>query len=133
MPRPLLSSPLQEIRSPERQLSKIVPRNEHYRSAETMNATNGLISSRTGIVILAASALLAIVNSMLFAVATRLPVAPITRRGLIANTIAAAAAWLVLWKGRRHGVPQQVVALILFSVIHYILICNIVAVVGFGL
>ena len=86
-----------------------------------------------GIVILAASMLLAIANSMLFVVATRLPVAPITRGGLIANTIAAGAAWLVLLKGSRNGLPMKIAALLLFTAIHYILISNIIAVTAYGL
>lgn len=98
-----------------------------------MNKTKASISSRMGIVILAASMLLSIANSMLFVVATRLPVAPITRGGLIANTIAAVAAWLVLLKGSRNGIPLKVATMLLFTGIHYILISNIIAVTVYGL
>ena len=47
------------------------------------------------------------VNFPIFAVGTRLPVQPISRRGLIVNTIAAAAAWLVMLKGRRDGLKNR--------------------------
>jgi hypothetical protein len=83
--------------------------------------------------ILAASLLLAWVNAMLFAAATRLQVAPITRSGLVANTIAAAAAWLVLLKGNRGGLLWRIAGLLLFAAIHHILISNIIAVAVYGL
>lgn len=75
---------------------------------------------------------LAILNSMAFAVPNG-SLFNITRLGLIVNAISAAAAWLVLLKGRRDGWEQLSAFLVLFSIIHYMLIRNIIGVTVYGL
>ena len=74
----------------------------------------------------------AILNSMLFAVANGSPMI-ITRSGLFANSISAVAIWLVLLIGHRNGWEQLAVFLVVFSIIHYLLVCNILAVINYGL
>lgn len=72
-------------------------------------------------------------NSMLFTVSAGLPISPIVMAGLFGNLIATAVAWIILVKGTRKGVFQQLVAAVLLSLIHYFLIVNLWSVVAYGL
>jgi len=87
----------------------------------------------TGLLVLALSVFLAVTNSVFFAVATRLPVAPISQNGLILNILAATAAWIAFIKGRRPRLPHQLAAIALLSVVNFHLVSNLWAVIGFGL
>ncbi|WP_035607127.1 hypothetical protein [Haloferula sp. BvORR071] len=91
------------------------------------------LGDRTGIFLLALSVFLSVVNSLFFAVATRLPVAPISRGGLVLNSLALLAAWFAFARGKRAGLVQQLAAVVLLSVVHYFVVCNVWAVAHFGL
>jgi hypothetical protein len=91
------------------------------------------LRDRTGFLLLALSVALAVANSLFFAVATRLPVAPISRSGLVLNSIAVLAAWFAFAKGKRMGIAQQLAAVALLSVVHYFFVCNLWAVTAMGL
>ena len=98
-----------------------------------MILTKACISTRVSDFILVGSTALAILNSMFCAIAIGSPIPAIGRGGLFINIITAAAAWVVLMKGSREGWEQILVFILLFSVIHFLLICNLisVAVAGF--
>ena len=91
------------------------------------------LSDGSGIYLLAASVFLAVVNCMFFAVATRLPVAPISRGGLVLNSLALLVAWFAFVQGKRVGLAQQLAAVALLSVVHYFVVCNVWAVAHYGL
>lgn len=85
-------------------------------------------ASGTGIVALAACVLLAIVNSMAFAVSNgrhRHPTLQIGDFGLIGNLLAFVGAWIVFSRCRRTGVFQSLIAIALLTIIHYHLISNL--------
>ena len=98
-----------------------------------MSATKRLFSDHSGLAILALALLLTIINSMLFVRSAGLLISPIAREGLVVNVMAATVAWIVLFKGKRKGVLQQVVAAILLALIHYFPIVNIWSFVACGL
>jgi hypothetical protein len=100
---------------------------------QKMDQASASISERMGLLILALSFLLASANSMLFVVATRLPVAAITSPGLIGNTLAVVAAWIVLLKGERTRLALKIVSLLLFAAIHHTWFSNIIAVTVYDL
>jgi len=87
----------------------------------------------TGILVLALSVLLSFANSAFFSVALRLPVAPISRSGLVLNILAATVAWIAFIKGTRPRLPHQLAAIALLSIVNYLLVSNLWAVIGFGL
>ena len=87
----------------------------------------------TGILVLALSVFLAVVNSMFFAVAVRLPVPAISKSGLFLNVIAAAVGWIAFVKGTRPRLPHQLAAIVLLSLVNYHLLSNLWAVIAFGL
>ena len=98
-----------------------------------MTATRKVFSDGTGIAVLGSSVMLATVNSMLFTVSAGLPISPITRGGLLGNIIAVSSAWLILWKGDRQGLIQQLVTGALVAWIHFFLVINIWSVVAYKL
>lgn len=92
-----------------------------------------LAGDPTGLLMLAVSVFIAVTNSVFFAVATRLPVVPISQGGLVLNILAATAAWIAFIKGTRPRLPHQLAAVALLSVVNYHLISNLWAIIDFGL
>jgi len=86
------------------------------------------VKSGSGILGLSACVLLATVNSIVFAVSNgrhNHPTAQIDDWGIVGNLIAITGAWIVFNRGRRDGLIQSLVAVVLLTILHYFLVSNL--------